>query len=307
MLMRQTIAAVVISCLGLSAPVWANDDVPPAPVQITSGGVELPAGGFTVAGANFSFVESRVPFDPATPIFNCTRGCLGNTTVPLGVRADDLVNHTAVYNGATYITGPGPLGNSLVSGGFSGVVTLPPVTPGTIALQAPLTFNATFIYSPSAGVTERVPLTGSGIATVVFTAVFPESGQPLWRFDGGQYRITPPACATQRVDDAVAVSVRSTSFDPAAVPNGPAGTFFIDATVTNTSSETLGGPVNLVVDKLTGGNRLLSATDGDGVVGSKQSVAATLSAGATEQVRLAVGLSTRNPFEFLVSVEACVP
>lgn len=305
--MRKTIVAVVTLCVGLVVPVWASDEVPPAPIQITSGGVDLPAGAFTVSGANFSFIESRVPFDPAIPIFECGRGCLGDTTVPIGIRADDLVNHTAVYNGVTYITGPGPLGHSFVSGGFSGVVTLPPVTPGTIALQTPVSFDATFIYFPSPGVTERVPLSGSGIATVVFTAIFPEFGPALWRFDAGQYRITAPSCTFQRINSAVAVSVSATSFDPTPVPNGPSGTYFIDAAVTNTSAQSIDGPINLVVGTLTGNNRLLSATEGDGTAGSRQTVAPRLPLGATEHVRLAIGLATRAPFEFFVDAEMCAP
>jgi hypothetical protein len=188
--MRQIIAVSTL-CLGLVPAVYASDDVvPPAPVEITSGGVDLPGGAFSVAGANFSYTQAVVPFDPAIPLLGCRRGCAGGSALGIRITASDLINATAVYNGVTYITGPGPIGHSLLQGGFDGgSITLPPVSPGTIGIQVPLTFSAAFIYPSSSGEgMERVPLTGSGTATVVFTAVFPDSGPALWRFDGGQFR-----------------------------------------------------------------------------------------------------------------------
>jgi hypothetical protein len=304
--MRLTIA-VVTACVGLAAAVdaGAQESPPPAPVQITSGEVTgLGGGRFTVAGANFSFTQPGVPIDP--PDRSCRRGCPGGRFEDVSIVGSDFINGTVVYNGVTYGTGPGPLGNSLVIGGFRGAVTLPPVSPGTIGIPVQLTFAAEFWHTPPAGVFERTPLVGSGTGVVVFTAVFPEVGEPLWFLTGLQYRITPPVCPAKPINDAVSVSVNSTSFDPTPVPGGPAGTFFIDATLTNTSAQTLEGPIKLVVGKLTGSNRLLSATEGAGGVWSKQIVAQTLAPGATVQhVSMAVSLATRNPFEFFVDAEAC--
>jgi hypothetical protein len=306
--LRRTIVVVVTLCVGLVAAVDAGaQDSPPAPIQITSGEVTgLGGGRFTVAGTNFSFTQPGVPIDP--PDRSCRRGCPGGRFEDVSIVGSDFINGTVVYNGVTYGTGPGPFGNSLVVGGFHGAVTLPPVSPGTIGIPIQLTFAAEFWHTSPAGVFERTPLVGSGTGVVVFTAVFPEWGEPLWFLTGLQYHITPPVCPAQPINDAISVSVNSTSFDPTPLSGSPAGTFFINAALTNTSSELLDGPVKFVVGKLTGGNRLLSATEGDGHVWSKQVVAqTTLAPGAAVNVQLAVGLATRNPFEFFVDAEACAP
>jgi hypothetical protein len=303
--MKNAIAVVFALCLGLVAVVEASDEVvPPAPIQITSGEVTgLGGARFTVAGANFSFTQPGVPIDPPDRL--CRRGCPGGSFTDVNISGSDFINGTVVYNGVTYITGPAPLGRTLVVGGFRGAVMLPPVSPGTIGIPVQLTFVAEFWNPLPAGGFEKVPLIGSGTGVVVFTAVFPDVGQPLWFLTGLQYQITPPSCASKSINSSVSVSVKSTSFDPTPVPFGAAGTFFIDAAVTNTSQQALEGPVKFVVGQLTGSNRLLSVTEGDGGVWSKQVVSQTLAPGAAVNVRLAIGLATRNPFEFFVDAEGC--
>jgi len=230
--MRQAIVPVFALCLGMVSVVEANDVVPPAPIQITSGGVDLPAGAFTVAGANFSYTQPVVPFEPTIPLLVCRRGCVGGTYLDVRISASDFVNATAVYNGVTYMTGPAPLGHSLLLGGFrDGSITLPPVSAGTIGIQVPLTFSATFIYpSPSGDGMEQVPLIGSATATVVFTAVFPESGPPLWRFDAGQFRMES-STALPTAPIAIAPSGTTTAtptFSWSAVPNATGYSLWVD-------------------------------------------------------------------------------
>jgi len=306
--MRQ-ILAVVTLCVGLVGPVWASDDVPPIPViQLTAGIVDFPRGGIFISGPNFSYTQYHVfQFlnDPLESLC-ATRTCNPGTTISLGFGLDFVDTHYAIYNGTLYPTGLGTLGTARFRGGFQGSLTLPPITEGAIALQVPITFDAMFIYPPLAmQASGQLQVTGAGTATMVYTAV-----DGKWRFDGGTFRLDPPemSCPSHLVNNALDVSVSTTSFDPTPVPNGPAGVFFIDAAITNTSPQELEGPVKFVVGKLTGNNRLLSATEGDGGVGSKHIVTETLAPGATVQhVLLAVGLATPDPFEFFVDAEACAP
>jgi hypothetical protein len=108
------------------------------------------------------------------------------------------------------------------------------------------------------------------------------------------------------VDDKVNFVVSKTSFNPASVPGGPAGTFTISAVLTNRSAEIIGEPVQAVVKTLSNGNKLLSATEGDGGVGSKQAIDAgaddILMPGESSTVEFRIGLANHDRFDFFVDV-----
>lgn len=145
------------------------------------------------------------------------------------------------------------------------------------------------------------------VARLISVAATDALGRAATDASNDGFGIVAGRCTSRISNDAVAVSVTHTLFSPAPVPNSPAGTFVIDADVSNASSRILDGPVNFVVRTLTGGNQLISATEGAGGVGSKQAVTPTLRQGTTTQVRLVIGLATRQPFEFFVDLEACAP
>jgi hypothetical protein len=100
--------------------------------------------------------------------------------------------------------------------------------------------------------------------------------------------------------------VRSTSFSPVAVSGGPAGTFTINAVLTNKRTERIQGPVKAVVKTLTKGNKLLSATYGNGGAGSGQAIDAGTDGALIPQesttIQFRIGLATRSAFTFLVDV-----
>ncbi len=110
----------------------------------------------------------------------------------------------------------------------------------------------------------------------------------------------------QIVNDKVNFVVQSTSFNPASVPGGPAGTFVIIALLTNKSAEIIREPIKAIVKTLTNGNKLLSATEGDGGVGSKQAIGAgpddTLTPNESVTVQFRIGLANHNRFDFFVDV-----
>jgi hypothetical protein len=114
----------------------------------------------------------------------------------------------------------------------------------------------------------------------------------------------------QIVNDLVNFVVQSTSLNPNPVPGGPAGVFTITARLTNKSTESILEPINAIVKTLTNGNKLLSATEGNGGVGSKQAIDAgsddTLIPKESRTVQFRVGLANRNPFRFFVDVSAVV-
>ncbi len=114
----------------------------------------------------------------------------------------------------------------------------------------------------------------------------------------------------QIINDKVNFVVQSTSFDPTSVPGGPAGTFTVIAVLTNTSTENIHEPINAVVKTLTNGNKLLSATEGDGGVTSKQAIDAgsddILSPNESATVEFRIGLENLNRFEFFVDVSGPV-
>ncbi len=108
-------------------------------------------------------------------------------------------------------------------------------------------------------------------------------------------------------NDRVGLVVNSTSFNPAPVAGGPAGVFTISATLTNPSSTWILTPVSAVVNTLTGGNILLSATQGGGTSGSRQQIDVgddnALAPSESRTVQFRIGLAARTPFTFLVDVE----
>ena len=117
-------------------------------------------------------------------------------------------------------------------------------------------------------------------------------------------------CTQQIVNDLVTFVVTQTSFDPTPGPGAPAGRFTITARLTNASTEGIFQPLKVSVKMLSNGNRLLSATEGNGGPGSKQSINAgaddTLTTNESVLVQLVIGLADRRPFDFFVDVEGCV-
>jgi hypothetical protein len=113
------------------------------------------------------------------------------------------------------------------------------------------------------------------------------------------------------VNDKVSFVVEGTSFSPMPVAGGPAGVFQIDAILTNTSSQTIMGPVHAIVNSLTGGNILLSVTEGSGSTGSRQRIDVgpddIFAPGEWRLVQFRIGLSTPNRFTFLVDVDGVLP
>jgi hypothetical protein len=109
----------------------------------------------------------------------------------------------------------------------------------------------------------------------------------------------------QDVDGLVSLAPLTTSFDATPVVGGPAGTFSIKATFTNTSSTAIDRPV-FQVKELSGGNLLLNADGGPGGVGARltPNVGAdnVLSPGETLMTEFIVGLQKRTSFTFLVTL-----
>jgi len=110
----------------------------------------------------------------------------------------------------------------------------------------------------------------------------------------------------QIINDKVSFVVQSSSFNPAPVSGGPAGTFTIIAVLTNKSTQLIPEPIKAIVKTLTNGNKLLSATEGDGGVTSKQAIDArvhnSLFPNESATVQFRIGLANRSRFEFFVDV-----
>ncbi len=117
-------------------------------------------------------------------------------------------------------------------------------------------------------------------------------------------------CEQQIVNDLVTFVVTQTSFDPTPSPGAPAGRFTITARLTNASTKEIFQPLKVNVVTLSNGNRLVSATEGNGGPGSKQAIDAgaddTLTTNESVLVQLVIGLAERRPFDFFVNVEGCV-
>jgi hypothetical protein len=95
-----------------------------------------------------------------------------------------------------------------------------------------------------------------------------------------------------------------TGFDPTPVPGGPAGTFTVTATFTNTSTTPLHTPF-FEVTALSGGNLLLNADAGPGGVGATLTPAVgdgVLAPGETVAADFVLGLQERTPFTFVVEL-----
>jgi hypothetical protein len=120
----------------------------------------------------------------------------------------------------------------------------------------------------------------------------------------------PPACELQIVNDQVDFVVARVAFDHTPVLGGVAGTFTITAVLTNIGSEDIQEPIKAVVEMLTNHNLLLSATEGNGEVGSKQAINAGADATLTPEesviVEFIIGLQSRSPFRVSMDVEGCV-
>ena len=117
------------------------------------------------------------------------------------------------------------------------------------------------------------------------------------------------------VDDAVALDVLSTAFDPTPVPGGPAGTLRISVKYTNNSGATI-APAFVEVSELSGQNLLLNASrslfgtgqaqgTATGGVGARVSLGNN-GAGVSRLFDLVVGLATTEPFTFFVNVYGAV-
>jgi hypothetical protein len=96
-----------------------------------------------------------------------------------------------------------------------------------------------------------------------------------------------------------------TSFNPAPVPGGPAGTFTITSSFTNTSSTPIDEP-QFVVKQLSNGNLLLDADLPPGAVGARLTPDVgsdgLLSPGESFDVQFVIGLQQRKAFTFFVDL-----
>ena len=97
-----------------------------------------------------------------------------------------------------------------------------------------------------------------------------------------------------------------TACEPTPVLRGPAGTFMITATFTNTSATPLRFPFFLVTE-LSGGNLVLNADEGVEGVGATRTLEVgdrLLTPGETVVVDFRIGLHTLAPFTFFVDLFA---
>jgi hypothetical protein len=95
-----------------------------------------------------------------------------------------------------------------------------------------------------------------------------------------------------------------TAFDPTPVPEGPAGTFTITATFTNTSDTPLRFPF-FTVTELSGDNLLLNADEGTQGVGATHTPDVgdrVLVPGETVTVDFVIALQARQRFTFFVDL-----
>jgi hypothetical protein len=95
-----------------------------------------------------------------------------------------------------------------------------------------------------------------------------------------------------------------TAFDPTPVPGGPAGTFTVTATFTNTSDTLLRFPL-FTVTELSGSNLVLNADEGTQGVGATLTPEvgdSMLSPGETVAVDFVIGLRALVPFTFFVDL-----
>ena len=180
---------------------------------------------------------------------------------------------------------------------------------------------ATFLGGARADSASALALDSLGNVYVpgfTFSADFPGIGPDsadstfgLGRIQGFVAKLDPNLSrGPQIINDKVNFVVQSTSLNPNPVPGGPAGVFTITAHLTNKSTENIHEPINAIVKTLTNGNKLLSATDGNGGVGSKQAIDAgsddILIPKESRTVQFRIGLANRNRFSFFVDVSGIV-
>jgi hypothetical protein len=141
-----------------------------------------------------------------------------------------------------------------------------------------------------------------------FPGISPRSADSTARsFEGFIARLDANlSSGLQIINDKVTFVVQSTLFNPSPAPGGPAGVFTVIAVLTNTSTEIIHEPINAIVSTLTNGNRLITATEGNGGVGSKQAIDAgtdnILKPNESATVQFRIGLANRSPFSFFVDV-----
>jgi hypothetical protein len=95
-----------------------------------------------------------------------------------------------------------------------------------------------------------------------------------------------------------------TAFNPTPMPGGPAGTFTITATFTNTSDTLLRFPF-FVVTEISGEHRVLNAAEGaqgEGATVTPEVGDEILGPGETVTVDFVIGLQARERFTFFIDL-----
>jgi hypothetical protein len=186
---------------------------------------------------------------------------------PAGVQLTDILNPTLANNGGPTQTHAFVAGSPAVDAGG-------PVCPD--AAGAPLPTD-------QRGKPRIVDGNGDGTAAC----------------DIGAFEFFPVVNAFVTLDPTL-----DTAFNPTPVPGGPAGTFTITATFTNTSDTPLRFPF-FTVTALSGGNLLLNADEGAKGVGATLTPEVgdrMLASGETVAVDFIIGLHARARFTFLVDL-----
>jgi hypothetical protein len=146
------------------------------------------------------------------------------------------------------------------------------------------TFDVTLPVAVPAG--QSITATATDLSTSEFSACIPV--RDLEVVDG-LVRLAPPV----------------TRFNPNPVAGGPAGTYSIRATFTNTSTTEIFSPV-FQVKELSGGNQLLNADGGPAGAGARLTPDVGndhgLSPGESFTTEFLIGLSRRGSFTFLVDL-----
>src|SRR5262249_27163444 len=120
--------------------------------------------------------------------------------------------------------------------------------------------------------------------------------------DIGAIEFQPPRVV---VNSLVTLNSVTTSFNPTSVPSGPAGTFTIVASFTNTSAMQIGADL-FVVTELTNGNLLLNADGGPGGAGARLTpdvgADGVLLPGEAFTAKFNIGLQRKAAFTFFVDL-----
>jgi hypothetical protein len=206
--------------------------------------------------------------------------------------------------------------------GVNGTAGVEGFTPGATDMVPPAGIQLTDILNPTlannGGATQTHALVPSSPAIDAgSTDCADVTGTPLTTDQRGRPRVVDgnsdgtAACDIGAVEffpivnDRVALDAApTTTFDATPVVGGPAGTFTITATFTNTSTTPLRFPFFSVSD-LTGDNLVLNADGAPGGVGATvipEVVGDVLAPGASMTAEFVIGLQTRERFTFLVDV-----